>query len=59
MDDTIKLGDVVQLKSSGPPMTVRRVDGSDVYCVWFIGNKMETGVFQMETLSKLKRGQGS
>lgn len=30
-----KSGDVVQLKSGGPPMTVTTVVGHDVYCTWF------------------------
>lgn len=28
-------GDVVQLKSGGPPMTVESVDPTGVICVWF------------------------
>lgn len=30
-----KPGDVVQLKSGGPPMTVTMVVGPDTYCTWF------------------------
>jgi len=30
-----KPGDVVQLKSGGPPMTVTMVVGPDTYCMWF------------------------
>lgn len=30
-----KAGDVVQLKSGGPPMTVVAADGTGVQCRWF------------------------
>ena len=30
-----KLGDVVQLKSGGPSMTVEAISGNDVVCIWF------------------------
>ena len=36
MADTFKRGDVVQLKSGGPIMTVQEpADGGKVLCVWF------------------------
>jgi len=31
----VKPGDVVQLTSDGPPMTVESVEGEKVACVWF------------------------
>ena len=47
----LKVGDIVQLKSGGPIMTVTDV-GSDygsvgisVWCVWFVGAKQEKGSF--------------
>jgi uncharacterized protein YodC (DUF2158 family) len=53
----IKLGDVVQLKSGGPLMTVRHI--SDVKtgeksasCVWFVGNEVKEMLFGLETLVK-------
>ncbi|MBX6965981.1 DUF2158 domain-containing protein [Alcaligenes faecalis] len=35
---TFKVGDVVQLKSGGPEMTVidKSQEGSDVKCMWFV-----------------------
>ncbi len=32
-------GDVVQLKSGGPVMTVEEVSGEGVFCTWFDKNK--------------------
>jgi uncharacterized protein YodC (DUF2158 family) len=54
MADAINVGDVVQLKSGGPRMTVSSIDGRDVYCEWFAATKRETGVFQVETLNKIE-----
>ncbi len=44
-------GDIVQLKSGGPAMTVCQVLGVDNYrCQWFSGKKLETGDFPYEAL---------
>jgi len=41
-----KEGDVVQLKSGGPKMTVERVHSESQYeCQWFSGSKLEEGFF--------------
>ena len=50
MSDQFKVGDVVQLKSGGPKMTVTQVGnhelyGPTVWCVWFVGTKQEKGTF--------------
>lgn len=34
--DTIKSGDVVQLKSGGPAMTVHNVENGKAFCHWFV-----------------------
>ena len=52
----IKVGDVVQLKSGGPNMTVVDVYEEDrqAKCVWFFGDvtKMD-GVFPFDALKKV------
>lgn len=71
----IKTGNVVQLASGGPEMTVKGIIGDDksplskpeilalkmsgqyedgdVYCQWFLNNKLESGVFKAQMLKKL------
>jgi uncharacterized protein YodC (DUF2158 family) len=46
------VGDIVQLKSGGPKMTVNDVARGDgkVVCVWFAGAKREVGTFEPATL---------
>ena len=48
-----KAGDVVQLKSSGPFMTVSEVEGSQVHCVWF-GNRDGEPLFKTFSAASLK-----
>ena len=48
------IGDVVQLRSGGPEMTVERVRVDKVYCIWFSDNKEEHGVFRPEILMKIE-----
>jgi uncharacterized protein YodC (DUF2158 family) len=49
-----KVGDIVQLKSGGPVMTVdvaRPVgDGIRYRCSWFAGSKLQAGHFPEDTL---------
>ncbi|WP_116654463.1 YodC family protein [Pelagibacterium sediminicola] len=64
MSDEIKLGDVVQLKSGGPKMTVANIDryGYDstesARCDWFVANKepwkKEDGIFPLHSLKKVE-----
>jgi uncharacterized protein YodC (DUF2158 family) len=50
MADNFKAGDIVQLKSGGPQMTVTTV-GKDsfqaptVWCTWFEGKTQKNGTF--------------
>ena len=51
---TFKVGDIVELKSGGPPMTVSQVDTNlvghtELTCRWFFV-KMETGTFTPDVL---------
>lgn len=60
--DTFQVGDIVELKSGGPPMTVVSRSGmplgSDIVnCAWFGGRKMETGSFPAGALKRSKQGK--
>ncbi|WP_292015657.1 DUF2158 domain-containing protein [Mesorhizobium sp.] len=39
MANQIQPGSVVKLKSGGPSMTVRWVEGEDAHCEWFLEGK--------------------
>jgi uncharacterized protein YodC (DUF2158 family) len=52
-EKTFKMGDVVQLKSGGPKMTIDndRMTGGDLRCVWFAADgKPNAYVFPAEAL---------
>jgi uncharacterized protein YodC (DUF2158 family) len=51
-----KNGDVVQLKSGGPLMTVSEVIGNDVHCRWFVGNEEKSSSFSSEMLKLAATG---
>ena len=46
-----KAGDVVQLKSGGPKMTVRETDDDGVFCQWFHNNRVQSAYFAPEQLN--------
>lgn len=52
-----KSGEIVQLKSGGPKMTVSKSDAiginDEVYCKWFSGSKLADGWFGTEMLEKV------
>lgn len=51
----LKVGEIVQLRSGGPKMTVEDpAIGSKGYvrCQWFAGSKLETGAFPLQALMK-------
>ena len=57
MATTFKIGDIVQLKSGGPKMTVTLIPSSDknvVHTSWFAGSKKESGAFPVEALIPVK-----
>ncbi len=51
---TFKIGDIVQLKSGGPEMTVKSLpstsNGTQYVCQWFAGKKLEQGSFPSDSL---------
>jgi uncharacterized protein YodC (DUF2158 family) len=59
--NTLKVGDVVQLKSGGPQMTVCKIDeeGITINCCWFNGKKVEKADFPLETLETEGKTQNS
>ena len=52
LDEKLKVGDLVRLKSGGPVMTVRDVNALDnhYWCQWFAGKKLELGNFPGDSL---------
>ena len=65
MNHDFGVGDVVQLKSGGPAMTIEYIglfsmgagEGAEkAKCVWFEGKKRMEGVFELPTLSKASTG---
>lgn len=51
MAENFKNGDIVQLKSGGPKMTIDGVDSDfGVHAVWFTGSKRESAHFVPEIL---------
>ena len=60
MSDTFEIGDVVQLKSGGPKLTVAKIESDGrVYCYWFAGAKREHGTFGPETLKRPEQEEPS
>ncbi len=51
----LKIGDVVQLKSGGPAMTVKNIDNlpDEVDCTWFVNDKAKYGAFNVNALRKV------
>jgi uncharacterized protein YodC (DUF2158 family) len=54
--NNLKPGDVVQLKSGGPIMTIRNIDGEWAQCDWFDDGKANQKLFN---LSQLKEAEAS
>jgi len=54
MSDSFKDGDVVQLKSGGPLMTIKEPhDPGTFICEWFEGAKKQQSVFKGTSLEKV------
>ncbi len=53
-----KAGDVVQLKSDGPVMTIEKIDREydspegelSAWCSWFVGKELKTHTFKLQAL---------
>jgi uncharacterized protein YodC (DUF2158 family) len=55
MENKIKIGDVVRLKSGGPVMTVTAIDKNEVTCKWFNdANIIEISYFPEDALKLVK-----
>lgn len=54
MAASFNIGDVVQLKSGGPEMTVNSVFGGQVFCKWFVGNDLKTEDFSPGALKLVR-----
>lgn len=54
-EEKFEVGDLVQLKSGGPIMTVRHSYGNRVYTVWFQDHIVNEGEFAPATLKKSEK----
>jgi len=52
----LKPGDVVQLKSGGPFMTIESVDDADAVCVWFEQSRQNRDKFALIMLTSAPGG---
>ncbi len=57
--DTFKSGDIVELKSGGPPMTIAEVNSNmaghvEIVCTWWCFGKLETESFSPVVLTQSK-----
>ena len=54
----LKLGDIVELKSGGPKMTIASLKQERAFCVWFnqrdAGHEEKTGEFLIVTLKRVR-----
>lgn len=59
--EEFKKGEIVQLKSGGPKMTVDTTDAggsmNKIRCQWFAGNKLEDGYFNADSLKKISEDE--
>lgn len=57
-ENRFKSGDVVQLKSGLPQMTVKEVSVNDVTCIWIYRNKKCQDTFPANTLEHVAKDSG-
>lgn len=53
---SLKPGDVVQLKSGGPQMTIHAINNDVATCVWFEGKKVCRDTFAAVLLTPSRPG---
>ena len=60
-NEEIKVGDVVQLKAGGPPITVAEIDEDEARCVWIDDKgKQQEEYYPLITLTKhIKENKGN
>jgi uncharacterized protein YodC (DUF2158 family) len=49
--DELSEGQIVELKSGGPKMTVKSIDGPNAVCMWFSGEKLNEMSFPSTSLT--------
>ncbi len=49
-----KAGDVVQLASGGPKMTIRWIEDSEAYCEWFAATENKGAKFALAQLVQVQ-----
>ncbi len=54
MPEEFKVGDVVQLKSGSPEMTIANIKGDDIGCTWFQENIFKSYIFDKKMLIKVE-----
>ena len=55
IEEKFEAGDVVRLKTGGPPMVVRAVSGDTAYCQWYAGVDLHQGTFLFTSLCDVSR----
>lgn len=58
IESSFNVGDVVQLKSGGPKMTVKSAGKETVWCVYFEGGKYATESFHPDCLAVSDKSGG-
>jgi uncharacterized protein YodC (DUF2158 family) len=53
--DQFDIGATVVLMSGGHEMTVEKIDGSDLHCVWSDGRQIKNRIFRRELVRDSKR----
>jgi len=51
-DQTFKVGDIVELKSGGPAMTIVSIQDDKYSCTWFYENTRKSDLFKKEIVEK-------